>query len=256
MRRGSSGLAQIGPDALLGADDHRAELEDVERTAVEAHAALAVEDRAAVGERGSRARSPRRAARERRAPRAEMRDVERALDQAHPARERHLRQVDDRQAVEVLDAGAEGDVLEEVRHDAHVGDRAADLLEDGEHRAVRLERQREEDRVDAALLDDARATSAVVPRTGTPEVLGAALARVVVDEPDGAQSRLGVLEELVDDGAAQAARADDEHVPHADAVAPGLLEVAADRRPAGEHEEDVEREEEDEHERASRRSPR
>ena len=64
--------------------------------------------------------------------------------------------MDDGQAVEVLDAGAEGDVLEQVRHDADVGDGAADFLQDGEHRAVRLERQGEEDRVDAALVDDRR----------------------------------------------------------------------------------------------------
>jgi hypothetical protein len=49
-----------------------------------------------------------------------------------------------------------------------------------------------------------------------------------------------VLEELVDQRAAQAAGADDEHAPHADAVAPRLLEVAADRGAAGEDEEHVE----------------
>ena len=82
------------------------------------------------------------------------------------------------------------------------------------------------------------------------------LCRVVVDEADRAQTRLRVLDELVDDGAPEPPGADDEDVPHAEPVAPGLLEVAADRGAAREDEEDVGDEEEEQDERASRRSPR
>jgi len=41
-----------------------------------------------------------------------------------------------------------------------------------------------------------------------------------------------VLEELVEQRAAETAGSDDEDLPDADAVAPRFLEVATDRRPA------------------------
>ena len=41
-----------------------------------------------------------------------------------------------------------------AQHDSNVGARPADLFQDFEHRAVRLERKRQENRVDALLLHD------------------------------------------------------------------------------------------------------
>ena len=111
---------------------------------------------------------------------------------------------------------------------------------------MRVERERQEDRVDPALVDDARDLGGRA-EDREPAVARRALGRSVVDEADRAQPRLRVLEELVHDRAAEPAGADDEDVPHAHSVAPRLLEVAADRRPSGEDEEDVEGEEEEQH---------
>jgi hypothetical protein len=110
---------------------------------------------------------------------------------------------------------------------------------------VRLERQREEDGVHAALFDDARCVRALSDDRDPP-IRESPFARVVVDEPDGPQSCLRVLGELVDDRAAEPSGPDDEHPAHAVAVTPGLLEVAADRRPSREDQENVRGEEEEE----------
>ena len=69
-----------------------------------------------------------------------------------------------------------------------------------------------------------RATSAVVPSTGTPRCSAARLPGASSTNPTARRPASGMLEKLVDHGAAEAAGADDEDVPHADAVAPGLLE--------------------------------
>ena len=123
-----------------------------------------------------------------------------------------------------------------------------------EHRAVRVERQSEKHRVDATLVHDPRDLGGRAEHRH-PWCCGRALAGGVVDEPDRAEARLRVLEELVHHGAAQAAGADDEDVPHADAVPPGLLEIPADRGAPREHEEDVETEEEQQDEPRVREAP-
>jgi hypothetical protein len=93
-----------------------------------------------------------------------------------------------------------------------------------------------------------RAASAVVPITGTPWIVSPRFRASSVHEAGRAQTRLGVLDELLDDRPAEPSRADDQDLANTDAVPPGLLEIPADRRPAREDEENVEPEEEHEHE--------
>ena len=94
---------------------------------------------------------------------------------------------------------------------------------------MRLERQRQEDRVDASASRRAprpRRSSRRRRRRGTARPCLAG--RRPRSRP--AQPRLGVVGELVDDGAARAPAPDDEDAAHAEPVAPRLLEVAADGR--------------------------
>ncbi len=160
----------------------------------------------------------------------------------------------DGQAVEVLDAGAEGDVLEEVRHEADLGHRAADILQHREHRAVLLEGKGQVDRVDAELLDDAVDVCCRSEGGHAAVALPGAL-RVVVHERLCAKASLRVLENLVDERMSQVARADDEDVAHADTVAGGLLEIAPDGSAAGEDEQHVRAEEEHQHDARVREVP-
>ena len=62
--------------------------------------------------------------------RAGDRDVDRPLEQAVEALQRHVVEADDRHAVEVLEAGAQGDELQEVRDDVDVDAFAVGCLDE------------------------------------------------------------------------------------------------------------------------------
>ena len=103
---------------------HRAELVDRERLAVEAHPLLPVEDRA----------SRRQLDGERHDAERDRQDdqaggggghVEGPLGQRAEALQRDVVEVDDRDAVQVLDAGPQRDELQQVRDDLHVDQVAA-----------------------------------------------------------------------------------------------------------------------------------
>ena len=105
---------------VLGALVHRAELVDLERLAVEPHALLRVEHRT-----GRRAPDQRRddeqaGCRQDEQRRAGNRDVDRPLEHAVEAAQRNVVQADDRNAVEVFEARAQRDELQQVRDDVDV----------------------------------------------------------------------------------------------------------------------------------------
>ena len=73
----------------------------------------------------------------------------RALDPGVEALQRHVVDVDDRQAVEILEAGAQRDELQEVGHDLDVDALAAGDVHEVEQLRVFLERQRDVEVIDA-----------------------------------------------------------------------------------------------------------
>ena len=86
--------------------------------------------------------------------RAGNREVDAALQQAVEAAERHVVQADDRNAVEILEARAKRDELQEVGHDMDVDHFAVRALDSAEHLDVLFERQRDVDVIDLLLPDD------------------------------------------------------------------------------------------------------
>ena len=86
--------------------------------------------------------------------RAGDREIDRPLQDAVEAPQRHVVEADDRDAVEVLEPGAERDELEQVGHDVHLDPLAVGRLDDAEHLDVLLERQRHVDVIDPFLPDD------------------------------------------------------------------------------------------------------
>ncbi len=71
-----------------------------------------------------------------------------ALDDGVEALQRHVVDVDDRHAVEILEAGAQGNDLQQVGHDLDVDHLAAGALEQFEHPHVLLGRQRHVEMID------------------------------------------------------------------------------------------------------------
>ncbi len=121
--------------------------------------------------------------------------------------QRHLRQVDDRRAVEVFDGRLEGRVLEDVGHHAQLDA----LLRGGvghlDHAPVGVERQRQDHLVDAVLGDHPGDLVQVAQHRDV-EVAAVALGRVVVEKADHLEAELAVVEDLAGDLAAQIAGAD------------------------------------------------
>ena len=76
------------------------------------------------------------------------RDVDRALQDAVEAAQRHVVQADDRNAVEVFEPRAQRDELQQVRDDVDVDPFAVRGLDEAEHLDVLFERQRDVDVVD------------------------------------------------------------------------------------------------------------
>ena len=112
----------IGPDrsgVRFRIDRHRAELVNHELLAVEAHPLLLIKDRAcsiALDE----PRDDEHRHRHRDEGRRRDRDVERTFDDGIDALKRHVVEVDDRNAVKILEPGAQRDELQQVRDDLDV----------------------------------------------------------------------------------------------------------------------------------------
>ncbi len=140
----------------------------------------------------------------------EISNIDRALEQAVEAAQRHVVQADDRHAVEVLEAGAESDELKEVRDDVNVDALAIRLLDQREHLDVLFERQGDVDVIDAFLADDSRrhrpACRAAAGRDSRCGRRGA-----VVEEADDLEAELAMLEQLVGHEPAEVARAGNQH---------------------------------------------
>ena len=131
--------------------------------------------------------------------------VDRALDPGVEALQRHVVDVDDRQAVEVLEPGAQRDELQQVGHDLDVDALAAGDLHQVEQLGVLLERQRHVEVIDALALGD------VADLGQRAEQRQAAIADViaagaVVDEADHLVAELAMLEDAVGDHAGRGRR--------------------------------------------------
>ncbi len=139
----------------LGVLEHRPVLVDGEGAPVEAHPLLAVEHRPGRGhphQQGDhRERDPQHQQGKRRAG-----DVDRPLERAVQPLQRHVVDVDDREAVQVLEPRPQRDELEEVGHHLHVHALAGGPLDHLHGLPVLLERQRHVDVVHPLALDDLR----------------------------------------------------------------------------------------------------
>ena len=169
-------------------------------------------------------------------------DVEAALDPGVEALQRHVVDVDDRQPVEILEAGAQRDELQEVGHDLDVDELAAGDLHQVEQLGVLLERQRDVEVIDALALGDLGDLGQRAEQR-QPAVADVIAAGAIVDEADDLIAELAVLEDAVGDHAAEIAGAGDQDALQADAGAPAALEQLAHRFARGVGEHHVEREE-------------
>ena len=230
------------PGLALGVVVHRAELDDRERLAVEAHPLLAVEDGAARRELDERRDEPernrqhdqRRRSRSRcRSPRLTMllkpcSGTSLMLMTGTPSRSSS-------RARSAITCSRSGTTLTST----HL---AAGALDELEHLHVLLGRQRDVEVIDrlarrdlGRFVDRAEQRQAAVA-----EVIAR---RPVVDEADDLIAELAVLEDLVGDQAAQLAGAGDQDPLEADAGAPAALEHLAHQLARREGQRDVEHQE-------------
>ncbi len=160
------------------------------------------------------------------APRADSDDVDAALDPGVEALQRHVVDVDDRQAVEVLEPGAQRDELQQVGHDLDVDALAAGDLHQVEQLRVLLERQRDVQVIDALALGDLAdlGERAEQRQAAVADVIAAG---AVVHEADHLVAELAVLQDAVGHHAAEVAGAGDQDPLQADAGAPAALEQLA-----------------------------
>ena len=224
---------------------HRSELVNHERLAVEAHPLLAVEHLAARRQLHQHGDDPERDG-EHDQRGARDRDVDTALDDAVEALQRDVVDVDDRNAVEILEARAQRDHLQQIRHHLHVHALAARALDQLQHLDVLLRRQRDVEVVDPfAGRDFGRLLRRPEQRqAAVPEVIAGG---AIVHEADDLIAELAVLEDLVGDEAPELAGAGDENALQADARAPPPLEQLAHELARREGERDVQHEEDAPH---------
>ncbi len=142
--------------------------------------------------------------------------VDGPLQHAVEAAQRDVVDVDDRDAVEFLEAGAQRDHLDEVRHDLDLDDLAVGALDQPDHLHVLVERQGDVELIDPIALQDVAGFGqrAEQRQAAIADVVAAGL---VVDEADHLVAELVVLEQLVDDHPAELAGAGDEDALEADA---------------------------------------
>ena len=154
-------------------------------------------------------------------------DVEHALDHRADALQRHVVEVDHRHAVEVLEARAERDELQQVRHDLDVDAFAARRLDEVEQLHVLLERQRHVEVVDLLVGDDVGGVAERAEQ-GQPAIAEMIAACLVVDESHDLVSELAMLEDAIRDDAAEIAGAGDQDLAQPDARQPAPLQRFAD----------------------------
>ena len=127
----SSRVVAHRPDrtgARLCVDAHRAELQNHELAPVQPHAHLTIEDRAAILEPDQQCNDGQEGQQHDHRHGGD-RQVHGALGQGVPALERHLRQIDDRDAVDVFEGGPQRGVLEEIGNQTDLDALAVDLVE-------------------------------------------------------------------------------------------------------------------------------
>ena len=128
------------------------------------------------------------------------------LDRCVEALQRHVVDVDDRDAVEIFEPGAQRDHLQQVGHDLDVDHLAAGAVEQLEHPHVLFGRQRDVEMVDVlARRDLGRFVERAEQRQ--PAVAEMIAGGAVVDEADDLIAELAMLEDLVGDQAAELAGA-------------------------------------------------
>ena len=149
-----------------------------------------------------------------------------ALDDAVEALERHVVDVDDRHAVEILEAGAQRNHLQQVGNDLDVEHLAARALDQLDHAQVLFRRQRHVQVIDRFALGDLRrfVDRAEQRQPAVSEVIAGG---AIVDEPDDLIAELAVLDDLVGDEAAQLAGSRNQDPLQTDAGAPPALEHVA-----------------------------
>ncbi len=160
------------------------------------------------------------------------------LEQTVEAAKRHVVQADDRNAVEVLQARAQRDELEEVWDDVDVDALATGLLDQAEHLHVLLERERDIQVIDALLPDDVAAFGERAEQRQS-SIADVVARGPVVEKADDLEAELAVLEQLVRDEPAQIARAGNQHALEPDAGTPPALECLTHELARGVGEDDV-----------------
>ena len=138
----------------------------------------------------------------------------------------HVVQADDRHAVEVFEARAQRDELEEVRDDVDVDAFAARFLDEPEHLDVLFERERDVEVIDTLLADDLAALGERAEQR-QPAVADVVAGGAIVEKADDLEAELAVFEQLVGDQPAEVACAGDQHALQPDAGAPSPLERLA-----------------------------
>src|SRR5688572_19089978 len=211
-----------GAGGVFRAQVHRTEFVDVEGLAIEAHALLPVIDRAGRGQFHQR-RDDGEGNRHHDDGGARQDDVDDPLDPGVQPLERHIVDVDDRQAVKVLEPRPQGDELQQVRDDLDVDELAAGDLHQVEQPRVLLERERHVEMIDALALRD---VGNFVERAEQrePAVADVVAAGPIVEKTDHLVAELAVLEDPIGDHPAQIAGAGDEDALEADAGAPAPFE--------------------------------
>jgi hypothetical protein len=169
------------------------------------------------------------------------RDIDRSLDDAVEALKRNVVDVDDGNAVQILEARAKGDDLEEIGHDLDVDAFPARCLKQLEHPHVLVRRQRDIQVIDRfprrnfhRIVDRAQQRKAAVAEM----IAGGS----VVDKSDDLVPQFAVLEDLVRHETAEFTRTSDENPLQADPGAPPALQHLADQfaRRIGQHDVDDE----------------
>src|SRR4051812_991653 len=214
------------PGHRFGIVEHRAELVDHERLAVEAHPLLTVEHRSARRELHQHRDQPE-GNRQHDQRGARDRNIDDPFDDAVEALERDVVDVDDRDAVEILEARPQRDHLQQVGHDLDIDAFAARRLDELQHLHVLLGRQRDVQMIDSLARRDLRrfVRRAEQRQAAIPQMIAGGL---VVDEADDQVAKLAMFEDLVGDKPAKLAGTGDEDALETDAGAPAAFEDLAD----------------------------
>ncbi len=226
---------------MFGVGVHRAKLVDPERAAVEPHALLAVEHtprrRPLDGERNDGARHQQN-----QGGGTADRQVDGPLDDGVDPLQRNVVNIDDGNAVEVLEPRAQREELDEVGHHLHVHHFPARVFDEVEHLDVLVERQRHVQVVDVFLPQNLRSV-VEGPQQWQASITEMIAARPVVDETDHLITELAMLKDFFGNHASQIPCAGNQDPLQADAGFPSPLENFPDQLARAERQHDVDDEE-------------